>query len=656
VIASKVISLGVHGGGFTVRPAVYLGELFREYLDLQRAGGAIFNPNLKCGWLTSPDSAAEFVALAENGGWACLIEPAARDAMLTRARAMQDTIDEAERYASSLDARLEGTGLSPFPYQRIGIGYLCTRKAAGLFDEMGLGKTIQAILAARALQETGDAVACSARVVVVCPKVAKGVWARELARWWPAPAVSILQGRGSFRWPESGEIVITNKDILNDDCTVPPDGAILIADEAHAYKNPRAQCTKRFREMSFRVLKTEHGRVWVMTGTPLLNRPDELWNVLEAADLGKEAFGTRAAFSRMSMYGVDAKVPTALRKVSLLRRREEVLPDLPTKIYRDIEAECVQDDEELKTLCDEAWQALLDYCAKRGISLDDALDEVSNFKGGVTFEMMSRVRHRLSMAKIKTLLEVLEEHEDSDDPVVVFSAHRAPIDTLATRGGWGVITGDQTGQRREETVSMFQDGRLRGIAATIQAGGIAITLTRAHEAVFVDLAWTPALNTQAEDRICRIGQTRGVIITRLIADHILDRKVTAALDRKQALITAAVDASARTVANDSAEQIRVLTEAATKQVDVVLTSAPQSIRRGPETDRERWARSGLQLLAADDPDHARVVNGIGFNKIDNEFGHSIALQLHTSGGLTEKQWAAAVQLCRRYQRQIGEMP
>jgi hypothetical protein len=134
--------------------------------------------------------------------------------------------------------------------------------------------------------------------------------------------------------------------------------------------------------------------------------------------------------------------------------------------------------------------------------------------------------------------------EDANEPIVVFSVHRAPIDHLGTRDGWATITGDTPAAARTEIEARFQRGELRGVAATIQAGGVAITLTRAHRAVFVDQDWTPALNAQAEDRICRIGQDRGVIITRIIADHALDRRIAQVLATKIEIIEGSVDAAA----------------------------------------------------------------------------------------------------------------
>lgn len=149
------------------------------------------------------------------------------------------------------------------------------------------------------------------------------------------------------------------------------------------------------------------------------------------------------------------------------------------------------------------------------------------------------------MAALKTpmLLSLLAEYEAQEEPVVVFSAHRAPIDLLAQRSGWRSLVGGLSTETRASIENDFQDGRLLGVAATIQAGGVSITLTRAAHLIFLDRMFTPALNEQAEDRIVRIGQKRSCLITILVAKHSLDTRLQEILVRKQSMVTKSVDAA-----------------------------------------------------------------------------------------------------------------
>lgn len=559
-----------------------------------------------------------------------------------------------------VDAELKARGLALFPFQRDGVRWLAPREAGLLADEMGLGKTVQALIS----------LPDEAPVLVVGPAAVKGVWAAEARRWRPDFVVYTLSGRGSFRWPRPGEIVALNYDILPEHLPgTPHPGTVVVADEAHALKSSKALRTHRFREISDTVRKAK-GRTWLLTGTPLLNQPAELWTVLRAAGLEKEAFGSWPKFVALfngrkgrwggfEWGGPKREVPELLRRVSLLRRRAEVLPQLPEKIWREVE---VRIDAETRRQCNE----ILDALRERGLDLEQPI-EIERLQS-IGFEEMSAARAALATAKIPAVLELVEPFEDAGEPIVVFSAHRGPVDALGARDGWATITGDVPAEERTRIVEAFQAGQLRGLAATIQAAGVGLTLTRAHQAIFVDLGWTPALNQQAEDRLCRIGQTRGVIITRLVGDHPLDSRVTELLDEKQRLIAGAVEASARVnVAPPAPVAPLPITPVLVAPVTPIRQESPadparpavsqqdaRPTRRQPATDLERWAARGLEQLAMMDADRAQEENGVGFSKLDGEFGHSLANQLHR--GLTDKQWGAAVRLATKYRRQVGSPP
>lgn len=411
------------------------------------------------------------------------------------------------------------------PFQRVGAAFLASRHAALLTDDPGLGKTPQA-LAALPLE---------APVLVIAPAAATGVWLREQAAWRPDYRALVLQGRRSFRWPAPGQMVVTNYELLSDAPGAAPAGCVVIADEAHALKDAEARRTKRFRRVSAEALGAR-GRCYLLTATPLLNRPEELWAVLEAANLGSEAFGGWAGFvtafrgrerrSGKYTWGTpdSAAVANALRRVSLGRARMEVLPELPVKTWSTVMVDI-----------DDPTRALLD-----GIDMDEVL-RVAN--AGTGFAQLSAARAALATAKIPALLEVVQDFEDRNEPLVVFSAHLRPLLRVGRRTGWATITGETSAERRAQIAEAFQAGRLRGVACAIRAGGVAITLTRAANVVFVDRSWTPAENTQAEDRCCRIGQSRGVNVLLLVADHPVDERVTEIQEAKQALIEASVDAS-----------------------------------------------------------------------------------------------------------------
>lgn len=583
-------------------------------------------------------------------------------------------LKSAQDRASKIDEVLRAKNMSLYPFQRLGVQWLATRYGALLADEQGLGKTIQAI----------TAVPAGVPVLVVAPAVAKGVWTREVARWRPHLKVSMLAGRDSFRWPERGEMVVTNYDILPEIHQVPCDGklpakpcvscgtavnhlgikvkalpgthepgctgflereecpgchklldlplpeTVVLYDEAQALKSGKARRTKRGRALSSAV-RRKSGRAWLLTGTPMMNDPKELWSVYKAAGLAEEAFGDWSTFIQLFngkalFFGgyewgsPKAEVVERIRRVSLRRKREEVLPDLPVKTHREI---VVDVDRKALAECDRFLEE------HGGIERVLGLIEAA----GIRFETMSRVRQALSMAKTPALLAMVKIHEENnpDSPLVVFSAHRFPVDQLAKRAGWRVITGDTPAAERTLIEDAFQAGKLKGVACTIKAGGVAITLTRSHYAIYVDREFTPAWNAQSEDRICRIGQTRGCMIDILVANHQLDQRVSELLTRKQTLIEQSVDA-----ARDRERAYEhVDTEA---EADLLAKTAPEAetlrkLRHAATTDAERWAERNLHELE--------------FDVADKRVALSLAEEM-SGVGLSDAQWALAIRVCKRY--------
>src|ERR1700690_1209765 len=528
-----------------------------------------------------------------------------------------------------------------------------------------------------------------APVLVVCPAVAKGVWKREASAWRPEYKVTVLSGRGSLRWPLAGELVIVNYDILQvrdetdetEFFAACPKGLVLVGDEVHATKNAKAARTVAWRRLAVATQKAQ-GRVWGLTGTPLLNRGQELWAVLQSLGLVSEAFRNWDHFVSLmggykGRYGYvwtrtppdPGAVGAAIKPVMLRRLRTEVLPDLPTKTYNTVTVDL---SKKTTKICDEAWGLVQHARADRS-----GPDE------GLSIGQVSEARAALALGKIDTLLSFVEEFEEAEEPIVVFSAHRSPIDELATREGWKAITGDTPNAERSEIEAAFQRGELKGVAGTVRAAGVAITLTRAHQVIFVDRDWTPALNEQAEDRVCRIGQDRGVIVTDLVADHALDYRLYEVLARKKALIQTTVEQGRQITPTivDRKKSIAELIEAsslgapeakkavrdlvgtvglekATDAVSEALRRADElesaNARYQPRSATEVWTAHALRTLADNDPDRALEQNGVGFNRFDNEIGHKFARELDR--GLTAKQWAYAAKLCTKYQGQIGQKP
>jgi len=705
---APVVRVTLAPEGVEVQTVGRLGDLFGAYKAAQDGAGLRWHR--ADGRVTGTlRQGAAFLAALGNLEVSLDVRPDARAAIEGVLAAERAEVEAANRRAAGVDAMLAARGGGMYPYQRTGVAWLAPRASAILADDMGLGKTIQALLAAPA----------DAPLLVVCPAVAKPVWAREAARWRPDLRVVALSGRGSFRWPVAGEAVVINYDLLP--ATLPaaaPAGCVVIADEAHALKSRDAQRTTRFRAIAASA-REQGGRSWLLTATPVLNRPPELFSLLVAAGCERVIGGwsglVRAFDGRQDKWGgwswasrISEADVERLKSAMLRRSKAEVLTDLPPKRIEVLE---VAIDKAALRECDLAVKA-----AERRGGLDAVLRDVVESAGGAAFEEIAKARASLAVAKaaaVQPLLDAIEEEEAG--PVVVFSAHRAAIDVLGARLGWATITGDTPADERGRIEEAFQAGHLLGVAGTIKAMGVAITLTRATRAIFLDEEWTPALNQQAQDRIYRIGQTRGTLITRLVADHAVDARVMDLLDAKQALLDGSVERTTRSGSEqvsslldldldginaaaeaalvaererdaelaalaaeleaadaarrqaereraaedredreskgDVARRFAFLVGRAARRRREAMTSEP----RAAANEREAWAADALATVAGMDLDHATKENEVGFSKADSYRGHALA-NLATASCLDDDGWREAYALACRYAGQVGGRP
>ena len=686
---SKIVFDAVDQGRVRITTSYLSGYEFNKFLDLNRQHEVQFDGAYNH---IGVERLTPYIAAVRTAGFT----PQLDAAIVGVLNAQADTLD-AEAAAADENARqaaveIAARGLALYPFQGDGARWMRERaradKNALLADQMGLGKTIQALAA---LPE-------NAAVIVVCPASVKLNWRNEIRAWRPDLDPVVLRGKGTFRAPNAGQVVILNYDITPespDRLTFLP-GTTLIVDEAHMVKTRTAGRTIRVRMLTA-ALSAVKGPTWYLTGTPLLNYPTELWSVLDGLGVAHEAFGSvkrfKALFNssggKLQSVANDAdksEIARCLRRVMLMRLRADVMPQLPAKTRSDVPVEI---DGDTVTLLDTTVAKLkelgIDFFGSRKFALDHADSEGEDGASAnrVAFELISKARAALARAKIPAVVEMVGQYEDAQEPLVFFSCHRDPVDLIGAREGWAAITGDVSPERRQQIVERFQRGELRGIAATIQAGGVGLTLTRACNVLMSDLAWTPALNSQAEDRVCRIGQTRPVNVTRLVADHAVDRRLAELLTIKDDHVAtveqsavAAVTASGSNAKRLAAAALRAITAKRGVAVEVApAAAAPGALPKGhkaavvningrdcrmvvrePENAVERHAGEALMTLAYLSPDGARIRNDVGFNGTDAEFGTSLATTFRMHGGLSPKQWTYAVKIVRKYHRQVGVAP
>lgn len=435
----------------------------------------------------------------------------------------QDALDRAE-------AARRHDGKALYPYQKKGVEFLALHDRALLADDMGLGKTVQTIIA---LPDNEP-------VICIVPAAVKYNWRDEIQMWRKDLRVHICNGKNSFRLPEPGEVIITNYEILPAWLTPKKESGIttragkpilvadltreqaqvlsqttVVADEAQKAKNYKAARSQRMTQLC-----KNAKRVWLLTGTPLMNNPADLFGVMAAGDMyplgGWNKFaqlfnGYKNRWGGWELGMPTSEVPERMKRVMLRRLKSEVLKDLPPKTYQSIYvndmSKALRDRLNDYVIASAVMEGHIEPADVTKVLVKDQ-DEVKNLASKLdmsslpSFDEFSEIRALLAEARIPAMLEEVESYEDSGTPLVVFSAHKAPIKELAKRDGWEIITGDTSPEKRNGIVKAFQAGKLKGLGLTIQAGGVGITLTHASNALFVDLDWTPAWNLQAEDRMC----------------------------------------------------------------------------------------------------------------------------------------------------------
>lgn len=512
---------------------------------------------------------------------------------------------DVEALLREVDARARMNGNTLYPFQRDGIRWLLREPPNSLStskllaDDMGLGKTVQAVGAtiprAPVLVVSPSSVkwAWAKTYRLWRPEFTSRVVPDRQAFRWPRPSevlvanfeqlpvsrrevdalihslceMSGIKTKAVRLWDASDRASATkslrlsgaskqfprewsrlNKWLHERGRVVQPyEGTLLIVDEAQRAKSSDAAVTKRTHELSV-LTRGRGGRVWLLSGTPLKNNIEELWTVLQVAGLGTDEWDreTHSPLAARGQFGIDlgipGRIPERLRNVSLRRNIDDVIPDLPEVQWESIECPLDPDTSKL------ADQVVLGLRAV-GVDIETAtLEAISSATmTAIPREMWSRLRSMLAAAKVPVLLDMAQDLKDSGVGVVVFCDHIAPLGVLLQRKRWGRVTGAESAEEKARVVEQAQAGELDGVAVSIRAGGTGVTLTHFRRSLWVDLPTVPADLEQGAARIRRIGSAPGgtpILHTRLVADHVLERRIDALLERKRKLFAATVGASA----------------------------------------------------------------------------------------------------------------
>ncbi len=420
-----------------------------------------------------------------------------------------------------------------YPHQVTGVEFLARRGRAILGDDMGLGKTRQAIIA---LKESAP----SGVFLIICPASLKLNWAREILLVDPDARIEVL-GVSGYEHSQP-QWVIVNYDLLarNADRLRKVAWTGVALDEAHFIKNASQRSSQALKILGVsddkRAGVTGPRLVFLLTGTPMPNRPRDLFNLLRA--VGHPAARSFISFARQycgayrNNYGwvTDgasniSELNLLLKEVMLRRKKDEVL-DLPPKIRTWVP---------LQITGDAAWNANEGFL-NWFLGSDASRPNDTEFLARIT-----KLRLALHKAKHAACAERVKDVVASGQKVIVFTSYTEGI--TRHKKTWGdqavTITGADNAKQRMKAMDAFQkDPNVTVALCNLIAGGVGLNLTAATHVIFQDLDWVPANHLQAEDRCYRIGQDKQVTVEYLLANGTLDRYIARLLEAKLKLVQA----------------------------------------------------------------------------------------------------------------------
>ncbi len=470
-----------------------------------------------------------------------------------------------------------------------------------LADEPGLGKTAEALLAAEA---------CGAfPLLVVVPNVVKTNWAREVELWLPHRTSTVVHGDGEHV-DGFADVVVVNYDIL--DRHVGWLGAHgfggMVVDEAHFIKNKSSQRSQFVLQIADRIrARLARPLMMALTGTPLINDIEDfraIWEFLGWIDEKKPSPALMARLDATELTPVDPqfypRARNAVVDMGIVRRRKvDVASDIPARRVADLPVELddaagrsimAAERDMVRRLVDRYHRALAARAEARtpgSSGVPDGIDRelVRRVAAGEladstekTGENVFGMVRRIGQAKAGLAADYTAQLARNVGKVVFFAKHVDVLDAaerfFAERGiRYSSIRGDQTSQVRQANVDAFvEDPDVSIAVCSLLAAGVGINLQVASNVVLAELSWTDAEQTQAIDRVHRIGQDQPVTAWRIIAAQTVDARIAALIDSKAGLAARALDGSDEELADSGDVQLEALA--------AMLTDALEAERRG----------------------------------------------------------------------------
>jgi SNF2 family DNA or RNA helicase len=433
-------------------------------------------------------------------------------------------------------------------YQINGVKFLSTRDQAILADQPGLGKTAQMLTC------------CQERkfvTLVICPKSIRGEWKKETAKWTDFKVV-IIDGPPEARqllYQEEADIYIVSYDtVLRDHELISKlHYNCVVLDEAQRIKNCKTLTAQTVKNIRLPVNR------YILTATPIENKIDELYSLIEFIGDGVYAALQRALLSNKGGYsgyfntawGSGSKrlrkmaarnptvIPGALKRFMLRRRKEDVAPELPPKTHITIETPLTKEQEhEYKLARDEFLRMVGD----KVVPISSILAQLTYLRvlcdSTKMFDKTSG-----SSSKLDELVPRVKDIVDTNEKVIIFSEYKRMCDkiihTLRTAGITDIsyMHGEDCDTEKEKK-DFWERNRVMVCTKTGEAGH---NLQCASYVFNIEPSWNPARMEQREDRIYRLGQNKPVFIYDFICPNTVEERVLSTIKNKKELIANVID-------------------------------------------------------------------------------------------------------------------
>lgn len=416
------------------------------------------------------------------------------------------------------------------PFQRIGVDFLCSRTAAYLGDEMRLGKTVQSICAANRLR--------ARKILVCCPATVKLQWAEEFNRWGDRSRVCdvIFGSRGKIN--DIAHVIIINYDLLIYkgifDQLRKMRFDVGIFDEAHFLQGRKSKRTKTV--LLKGGIASACARWWFLSGTPILNRPVELFPILAAVSPKTIApYNTYEKYTKRfcGAYwdGIQWYDKGSTHREDLNFRLNSGF--MLRRTRKDVDDQMPEPETELVPI--PAGGKLGQLVAQE---LKWTTKEAKYQSFAEEEESISRVRHEIALGKVDTAIRHLKYLFTITDKIVVFAYHRdvlkALFNGLSKYNPVMVHGGTNTIKREEKRVRFQTDSNTRIFIGQYVAAGVGIDLSAASTILFVESSWVPGEIEQAMARCDNLAKTEKVLVQFLVVqDSVEEHMLRTVIDKKR---------------------------------------------------------------------------------------------------------------------------